>query len=252
MMSVSEATLKALKQLGLTEYETQAYLALVSGGQMGASDISTKSKVPYSRIYDVLGRLEEKQFIQVKRGRPTIYVAKSPTEVVRVIRLDWEHKLEDSSKQVVTELQPLFEQETKVTTRDVFVMHGRAAILSKAVEMLESVKEEVVLSIPGLDLGMEDITTVAENVLNVKARTRILTSNVPDTIRPLIPSNFEVRTRERVFGVGLVVDARETLIMLAEGDTDTEFVGIYSSAGLFASMARAYFDSLWKDSKPLG
>ncbi|MHA2047435.1 MAG: helix-turn-helix domain-containing protein, partial [Candidatus Thorarchaeota archaeon] len=49
-MSVSDATLKALRQLGLTEYETQAYLALVSGGQMGASDISAKSKVPYSRI----------------------------------------------------------------------------------------------------------------------------------------------------------------------------------------------------------
>ena len=61
--SVSDATLKALKQMGLTEYETQAYLALVDGGQMAASDVSAKSKVPFSRIYDVLGRLEEKQFI---------------------------------------------------------------------------------------------------------------------------------------------------------------------------------------------
>ncbi|MHA2151278.1 MAG: TrmB family transcriptional regulator [Candidatus Thorarchaeota archaeon] len=250
-MSVSDATLKALRQLGLTEYETQAYLALVSGGQMGASDISAKSKVPYSRIYDVLGRLEDKQFIIVKRGRPTKYVAKSPTEVVRVIRLDWEQKLEKSSSLVVDELQPLFEQETKITTRDVYVMHGRAAIISKAVEMLASVKEEVLLSIPGLDLELEDLTTVAEKVLSVKAHTRILTSNVPDTIRPLIPSNFEVRTRERVFGVGLVVDEMQTLIMLAEGDSDTEFVGIYSSASLFASMARAYFESLWKDSIPL-
>ncbi|TET06755.1 MAG: TrmB family transcriptional regulator [Candidatus Thorarchaeota archaeon] len=251
MMSVSEATLKALKQLGLTEYETQAYLALVGGGQMGASDISAKSKVPYSRIYDVLGRLEEKQFIQVKRGRPTIYVAKSPTEVVRVIRLDWEQKLEDSSKLVVEELQPLFEQETKVTTRDVYVMHGRAAILSKAVEMLESTKEEVLLSIPGLDLDIEDLAAVTENVLAVKAHTRILTSSVPDSVKPLIPSNFEVRTRERVFGVGLVVDERQTLIMLAGGNSDTEFLGIYSSASLFASMARAYFESLWTDSSPL-
>ncbi|MHA2177428.1 MAG: TrmB family transcriptional regulator [Candidatus Thorarchaeota archaeon] len=250
-MSVSDATLKALRQLGLTEYETQAYLALVSGGQMGASDISAKSKVPYSRIYDVLGRLEDKQFIIVKRGRPTKYVAKSPTEVVRVIRLDWEQKLEKSSNLVVNELQPLFEQETKITTRDVYVMHGRAAIISKAVEMLASVKEEVLLSIPGLDLELEGLTTVAEKVLSVKAHTRILTSNIPDTIRPLIPSNFEVRTRERVFGVGLVVDEMQTLIMLAEGDSDTEFVGIYSSASLFASMARAYFESLWKDSIPL-
>ena len=71
------------------------------------------------------------------------------------------------------------------------------------------------------------------------------------SIIPLIPNNFEVRTRERVFGVGLVVDEKQTLIMLAGGESDTEFVGIYSSASLFASMARAYFESLWKDSKPL-
>ena len=86
-MSISEATLKALKQLGLTEYETQAYLTLVAGGQMAASDVSTKSKVPFSRIYDVLGRLEEKQFVQVRKGRPTNYVAKAPTEVMRLIGL---------------------------------------------------------------------------------------------------------------------------------------------------------------------
>jgi sugar-specific transcriptional regulator TrmB len=168
-----------------------------------------------------------------------------------VIRLDWEQKLENSSKLVVEELQPLFEQETKVTTRDVYVMHGRAAILSKAVEMLESTKEEVLLSIPGLDLDIEDLAAVAENVLAVKAHTRILTSSVPDSVKPLIPSNFEVRTRERVFGVGLVVDERQTLIMLAGGNSDTEFLGIYSSASLFASMARAYFESLWTDSSPL-
>ena len=150
-MSVSEATLKALKQLGLTEYETQSYLALVDGGQMSASDVSAKSKVPFSRIYDVLGRLEEKQFIQVQKGRPSMYVAKAPTEVVRLIRLSWEERLKESSSIVVEELQPLFEKETKQTPRDVWVIHGRASILAKAMEMLDSAKEAVLLSLPSFD-----------------------------------------------------------------------------------------------------
>ncbi|TFF91191.1 TrmB family transcriptional regulator, partial [Candidatus Thorarchaeota archaeon] len=78
-MKVSENALKALRELGLTEYETSAYLALVDGGKMAASDISSESGVPYSRIYDVLGRLEEKGFVQIQRGRPTLYTAKAPT-----------------------------------------------------------------------------------------------------------------------------------------------------------------------------
>ncbi|MHA2322800.1 MAG: TrmB family transcriptional regulator [Candidatus Thorarchaeota archaeon] len=243
-MSVSEATLKALKLLGLTEYETQAYLALVAGGQMGASDVSTKSKVPYSRIYDVLGRLEEKQFIQVKKGRPTTYVAKAPTEVMRLIRLNWEERLKESGRVVVEELQPLFEKETKATTRDVWVVHGRASILAKAMEMLDSAKEEVLLSLPSFDLSAEDVDTVVERVLLVKAKVRILTSSITDALKELIPEKFEVRTRERVFGAGLVVDQKDTLIMLAGGDESDEFLGIYSSHAIPFGRTVHLFDGL--------
>lgn len=252
-MSISEATLKALKQLGLTEYETQAYLALVGGGQMSASDVSAKSKVPFSRIYDVLGRLEEKQFIQIRKGRPTTYVAKAPTEVMQLIRLDWEGRLKESSRVVIEELQPLYEQETKVTTRDVFVIHGRAAILAKAMEMLESAREEVLLSLPSFDLATEDINAVVEKVLGLKAHVNVLTSSVPDSLRSLIPHDFNVRTRDRVFGAGLVCDRHDTLIMLTGGNDSSEqdFLGIYSSAPVFAAMAAAYFESLWRDSTPL-
>ena len=250
-MSVSDATLKALKQMGLTEYETQAYLALVDGGQMSASDVSTKSKVPFSRIYDVLGRLEEKQFIQVQKGRPSMYVAKAPTEVMRLIRLDWEERLKESSTLVIEELQPLFEKETKATPRDVWLIHGRAAILAKAMEMFDSAKELVLLSLPSFDMADQDIDTIVERVLDVKADVRILTSAISEGLKALIPENFEVRTRERVFGAGLVVDNKFTLIMLASGDDNQEFLGIYSSHAVFAAMSNSYFESLWKDSNTI-
>ncbi|MGY5880947.1 MAG: helix-turn-helix domain-containing protein [Candidatus Thorarchaeota archaeon] len=251
-MSVSDATLKALKQLGLTEYETQAYLALIDGGQMSATDASAKSKVPFSRIYDVLGRLEEKQFIQVQKGRPSMYVAKSPTELVALIKLDWDERLKESSTIVVEELQPLFEKETKQTPRDVWVIHGRASILAKAMEMLEAGKEIVLLSLPSFDLSDEDVDTVVEKVLEVKANVNILTSSINESLKALIPDRFEVRTRERVFGAGLVVDNKFTLIMLAGGEESEDlFLGIYSSHAVFAAMATSYFESLWKEADPI-
>lgn len=250
-MSVSDATLKALKELGLTEYETNAYLTMIAGGpQMAASDISSKSQVPYSRIYDVLGRLEEKGFITVSKGRPTLYTAKSPSEIVQLVRLDLEQRIETASKQVVDELQPLFEQETTATTRDVWLLHGRAAILAKALEMLDSSRDSVLLSVPTLAIEAEDISPVIDKVLTVKAgRVRVLTSHIDSTLKPIIPKGFQVRTRDRVFGAGLVIDNRQTLIMIAASDTEREFLGIYSSAPVFAAMASAYFESLWSDSQ---
>ncbi len=251
-MSASEATIKALKELGLTEYETAAYLALVEGGQISASDVSSRSKVPYSRIYDVLGRLEEKAFIQVQRGRPTIYVAKAPTEVARLVRMAWEDKIETASSIVVNELQPRFEREVQASSRDVWLMHGRAAILAKALEMLESARDEVKLSVPSLDMGMEDLTAIIERVLHVKASSvQVLTSRGAESLGPPMPSQVEIRTRDRVFGAGLIVDEQQTLIMLAGSEGNESFLGIYSSHVVFAAMARAYFDSLWSEATPI-
>jgi len=251
-MSASEATIKALKELGLTEYETAAYLALVEGGQISASDISSRSKVPYSRIYDVLGRLEEKAFIQVQRGRPTIYIAKAPTEVARLVRMAWEDKIETASSIVVNELQPRFEREVQASSRDVWLMHGRAAILAKALEMLESARDEVKLSVPSLDMGMEDLTAIIERVLQVKASSvQVLTSRGAESLGPPMPSQVEIRTRDRVFGAGLIVDEQQTLIMLSGSEGNESFLGIYSSHVVFAAMARAYFDSLWSEATPI-
>jgi sugar-specific transcriptional regulator TrmB len=252
-MSVSDATLKALKELGLTEYETNAYLSMISGGpQMAASDISSKSQVPYSRIYDVLGRLEEKGFISIRKGRPTLYTAKSPTEIVQLVRLDMEQRIGLASKQVVDELQPLFEQETTATTRDVWLLHGRASILAKALEMLDSSRDSVLLSVPTLALEAAEISPVIDKVLSVRSNhVRVLTSGVESSLKSIIPNGFEVRTRDRVFGAGLVIDNRQTLIMLAASDTEGDFLGIYSSAPVFAAMASAYFESLWSDSQPV-
>jgi len=251
MLTVSETALKALRELGLTEYETAAYLALVQGGQMAASAVSQKSQVPYSRNYDVLGRLEEKGFIQIQRGRPTMYVAKAPVEVVKLVRLSWEERIERSSRIVVDELQPLYERETKVTARDVFVIHGRAAILAKAIAMIESAREEIKLSLPSLDMGVEELDAIIEKILDVHAsHVYILTSKVDESLVPLIPERYEVRTRDRVFGAGLVCDTRETLIMLT-ATGQAQFLGVYSNHVVFASMGGAYFDSLWTDSVPL-
>lgn len=256
ILQLNEGVLKALRELGLTEYEVQAYVTLINGGQMSASEVSTASGVPYSRIYDVLGRLEARGFLQTQRGRPTKYIPKAPSEVMRLVKLEWEERLAASSRVVVEQLQPMFERETQATTRDVWLLYGRSAIQAKALEMLEAAKESVMLSIPVLGAGAfsdssQDLSALIERLLSLKTPVvRILTGAVGDDLKSLVPSGFEIRLREKVFGAGLVVDQKHTLIMLA-GEAEASLLGIYSSAEVFADMASSYFSSLWESSKPL-
>jgi len=54
-MSISDKTKKALEKIGLTSYEIRTFSALLKAGEQTASDLSQKSGVPYSKIYEVLG-----------------------------------------------------------------------------------------------------------------------------------------------------------------------------------------------------
>ena len=78
-MSISDKTKKSLEKIGLTSYEIKTFSTLLKSGEVTASDLSQKSGVPYSKIYEVLGSLEEKGWIGSDDSRPTKYFAKSPS-----------------------------------------------------------------------------------------------------------------------------------------------------------------------------
>ena len=52
-MSISDKTRKALEQIGLTSYEIKTFTSLLKSGELTASDLSQKSGVPYSKIYEI-------------------------------------------------------------------------------------------------------------------------------------------------------------------------------------------------------
>lgn len=56
-ISVNRNTLAALKSLGLSDYEMQAYIANVSIISGTTAEISLASNVPRSKIYEVLKSL---------------------------------------------------------------------------------------------------------------------------------------------------------------------------------------------------
>lgn len=60
----------ALENTGLTQYQAEAYLALLDLGSAPAADIAEKSGVPGPRIYDVLRDLEDNGYVELfEQGR---------------------------------------------------------------------------------------------------------------------------------------------------------------------------------------
>ena len=85
-MSISDKTKKSLEKIGLTSYEIRAYTTLIKDGESNASEISQNSGVPYSKIYEILGTLEEKGWIGSDDSRPTKYFAKAPSNALETTK----------------------------------------------------------------------------------------------------------------------------------------------------------------------
>jgi len=77
---VEESVYNLLREMGLSPYEIDALMALLSIGSSSAVDVLPLCKVPRSRIYQVLTDLVAKGFASIRPGKPTIYEAVPPRD----------------------------------------------------------------------------------------------------------------------------------------------------------------------------
>lgn len=70
--------LEKLKKLGLTSYESSAYLTLLKLVDSEADEIAINAKIPMGRIYNVLSSLEEAHLIRAQDTRPRKYACVEP------------------------------------------------------------------------------------------------------------------------------------------------------------------------------
>lgn len=75
-----------MKQFGFTESETKIYLSLVENGLMTGYEISKKSGVPRSKVYNLLEILVKKGAVLVNKSEPKLYSALSPEEFVSMLK----------------------------------------------------------------------------------------------------------------------------------------------------------------------
>ena len=131
-----------LKQIGLTTYESEAYLALLSRRMMTAEEISEKTSVPITRVYGTLEQLMQKGFAKIVQGRPKRFHAVSP---------------EQAKREYLTHLRQGFE--TELLTIDETLRHLQRQVEPIYVESHLQVKAEELLE-PLADLRQMERRTI--------------------------------------------------------------------------------------------
>jgi sugar-specific transcriptional regulator TrmB len=99
------------KELGLTFNEGKVYSELIRHGKLSASEISSKSEVPYGKIYVVLQRLIDKGLIEIVPEKTKKYVSSNPSSLMKLV--DNKRKLLDDAEKRVEKMKQFYEKKDK-------------------------------------------------------------------------------------------------------------------------------------------
>ena len=137
-------TKRLLKELGLSNYETEAYLKVVELGIAEAGTICKETKIPFGRVYQELNSLAAKGLIEVQNTRPKRYTARKPRLAFKALL---QQRRGDMEKQLQKTIEATLQIEEiiskKIPARPKERTFWTTAVgIEEAVEMIRSNFEE--------------------------------------------------------------------------------------------------------------
>lgn len=131
--------LAALNRLGFTQYEARAYTALLKSPRITGYELSKRSGIPQSKIYEVLEKLAQKQLIvSVEDGGFAQYFPLDPSEAMNSYRLAYMSALD----LVDEELRHLYTSDHEDAAY-VLNLAGPESIIARANQMIGKAAEHI-------------------------------------------------------------------------------------------------------------
>ncbi|ASJ06342.1 HTH-type sugar sensing transcriptional regulator TrmBL1 [Thermococcus pacificus] len=139
-----EEIVEKLQKLGLTKYESLAYITLLKLGPSKATDITKESGIPHTRVYDVLSSLHRKGFVDVMQGSPRLYKPVNPEVVLERIKEDF---IEDIEKLKAAFLD-LYREVHGEDLPEIWTIQGFDNTVERAEYVIRTAKHEVLINTP--------------------------------------------------------------------------------------------------------
>jgi len=131
----------SLTSLGLTQYESIAYISLMNEGICSAREISSVCGMPYGKTYEVLRNLEKKGFVEMLPTKPLQCAAVEPENAFKQIRekfISRIQKAENDVKKIARRKRTLSKE------KPIFLMvKGRSLINARLGNMIANAKKNI-------------------------------------------------------------------------------------------------------------
>ena len=102
----------SLEEFGLSKYEAQAYVTLITKGTISASELAYYSNLPRTKVYPILLKLEKKKIAIISKSKPIMCTAIAPEDAFDEIIHDQINHV-NAMNNLITKLKRLSENSKK-------------------------------------------------------------------------------------------------------------------------------------------
>ena len=194
-----------LKGLGLTEYESRAYVTLVRLGVATAEQISDTGSIPLPRVYDTLVELQNKGFVLISKGRPKKFKPVSAEIALQNFleskRISFEQQIDrfrKGSETITKHLSSVQRIEVPSEKWTIWSTEKRQNVISMIEEQMNKARKEVLIFSGDMSWFPERMQFM-KNLIKKKTKVRVIMSKinndkVEDYLRKSRKLGLEVKT----------------------------------------------------------
>ena len=241
----------SLEEFGLSRYEAQAYFTLITKGTISASELSYYSKLPRTKVYHTLLKLEKKKLAIISKRKPIMCTAIAPEDAFDELIHDQINKV-NGMNSLVTKLKRVSEDSKKSRGAEEkrYFHISTNNVLNQLKTMIEGTKSSIHVMADswGLNLLAQSKGQILNALRkNVELRMVIPFSIVGSESFHLIPDGVKIRISEMVHNC-IMFDHSEILMI----DSNNGKGAVFTSTEVLGNNQAKMFSRIWKDSLKIG
>lgn len=153
-----------LQELGFSQYEAQAYFALLQQSNVTGYELAKQSGIPASKIYPTLNKLMDKDVVVVVNANPKKYFPKPPDEVLARFRNDYLGTVDSLNDK----LNKVYSEDALLTSH-IWNLTDYPEIIEKLKDLVGQARSTIYLSVwdEELDAISDTITAAAERGVDI-------------------------------------------------------------------------------------
>ncbi|MEJ2261308.1 MAG: helix-turn-helix domain-containing protein [Nitrosopumilaceae archaeon] len=236
----------SLEEFGLSKYEAQAYVALISKGTISASELSYYSDIPRTKVYPTLLKLENKKLVIISKSKPIMCTAIAPEDAFDSIIHEQINKV-NAMNTLVSKLKKASEESRKTRGSEEKRYYQISAnnVLSQLQKMIEGSKSSIQIAVDQWGLGLipeckDQLISVIRRHLDVKIL--VPTGLIGSEGYRAIPDGVKIRASDVVQNC-FIFDETEILMVSEENGKGVNF----SSTEILGNNQSKLFSNIWKN-----